>query len=71
MKGSRAPMIYFCMYEFIYLNKGKITPNGNFMNANVEKIFESEYVCTSTKQVRKILGAKYQKAYFKKIMKNQ
>ena len=38
------------------------------MNAQVEEIYESEQVCTFTKQICNILDNKYRKEYFKKVI---
>ena len=38
------------------------------MNAQVEKIDESEQVCTFTKQICNILDDKCEKEYFKKVI---
>ena len=41
------------------------------MNAYTEAIYEPEQVRTSTKLLRVILDAKYEKADLNKVMKNQ
>ena len=42
--------------------QGGITPEELFMNSYVEKLNVSEKVCTYTKQLYKILYAKYEKS---------
>ena len=66
-----APMVGLGTYEFKILNMGKITPEESFTNAYAEEIHESEQVCTSAKQLREILDAKYKKASLNKVMKSQ
>ena len=58
-KGSKTPMVDLGTYEFKNLNTEKITPKELFTNAYVEEVYESEHVCTATKQLRVILDAKY------------
>ena len=64
-------MVDLGTYEFIILNKGKITSEQFFINDNSEEINKSEEVGTSTKQLSVVLDAKYKKAYLNKMMKNQ
>ena len=52
-------MVDLGTYEFQYLNTGNIMPEQVFTNNYAEKIYESEQVRTSTKQLRVILDAKY------------
>ena len=43
-----APMVDLVMYEFTYLETGKITPELLFMNAYTYAVYESEQVCAYT-----------------------
>ena len=70
-KGSKSPMIHMGTYEFYDLNTGNITPEESFTNAYTEEINESEQVHTSTKQLRIILDAIYEKVDLNKVMRNK
>ena len=61
-------MLDLVIYEFNYLNTGEITPEELFTNAYAEEIYESKHVRTTTKQLRVILDAKYEKANLNKVM---
>ena len=54
-------MVDLGMYIFKYLNIRKIKPKESFTDAYVEKVYESEHVCNSTKRLRVILDARYEK----------
>ena len=58
------------MYDFNILNSVKIIPEEPFMNSYAEGIHELEQICTSTKGLRIVLDAKYEKADLNKDMKN-
>ena len=62
-KGSTETTVDLGTYEFKDLNRGKITPEESFINSYIEYIYELEQVRTTTKQLRVILDAKYEKAY--------
>ena len=70
-KGSTTPMVDLGTYIFKDLNTGKISPEGQFTNAYFVEVYESEHVCNSTKVLRVILDAKYEKADLHKVMENQ
>ena len=57
-------MVDLSTYEFKKLNTGEITPEYYFTNTRVEKLFELENVCNSTKWLCIILFAKYEMSYF-------
>ena len=42
-----------------------------FTNDYVEEVYESDHVCTATKQLRLILYAKYKKSDLHKVKENQ
>ena len=67
-KGYTTPMVYLGMYEFKILNTGEITPEESFTNAYVDEVYDLEHVCTSTKLLRVILDAKYDKEDLRKFM---
>ena len=71
LKGLRHPWLIWVTYEFKYLETEKITPVDFFMNAYAEEVYKSEHFRTSTKQLRVILDAKYEKADLNKGMENQ
>ena len=54
-------MVDLVTYIFKDFNKGKITPKEYFTNNYVEELYESEHVHNTTKQLRVILDAKYEK----------
>ena len=56
-----SPMTDLGIYGFKYLNTGKISPEEQFINVYTEEIYESEQVCTFTKQLLVILDARYKK----------
>ena len=58
-------------YIFKDLNKGKNKTEYLYTDAYVEEVYESEHVCTATKQLRVILDAKYEKADLHKVMETQ
>ena len=64
-------MVDLGMYIFKDLNTEKITPEESFTDAYVEEVYESEHIRTSTKQIRVILDAKYEKANLHKVMETQ
>ena len=70
-KSLTLPMIDMVTHEWNCSNTGNITPEETFMNAYAEEIHELEKVRTSTKLLRVILDAKYEKADLNKVMKNQ
>ena len=59
------------MYKLKYLNTGKIIPEGYFMSAYTEELFEQERIRTYTKLLRTILYFKYEISYLNKVMKNK
>ena len=58
-KGSTIPMVDLDTYTFKDLNRDKITPEESFTDAYFKELYESEHVCTATKQLRVILEDKY------------
>ena len=70
-KGSKSPMVDLGMYEFIYFETGKITPEELFMNAYSDEVYKLDQVRTSNKWLLVTLDARYQNAYFNKVMENQ
>ena len=68
---STTPIVDFGAYIFKDLNTGNITPEESFTNAYVQELYESEHVCTATKQLCVILDAKYEKVDLHKVMENQ
>ena len=64
-------MVDLGTYILKYLNTDKITPEAFFNYAYVEKVYDSEHVCTATKLVLVILDAKYEKANLYKVMETQ
>ena len=64
-------MVDLGTYIFKYLNKEKITPEESFTDIYVEEAHESEHVLTSTKKLRVILDAKYEKADLHKVIETQ
>ena len=71
LNGSTTSMVDLGTYIFTGLNTGKISPEGSFTNAYFVEVYESEHVCNSTKVLRVILDAKYEKAYLHQVMKSQ
>ena len=61
-------MVDMSMYEFKYLNTGKITPEESSMNAYTEEVYESEQVHTSIKKLRVILYEKHEKSDLNKVV---
>ena len=61
LKGSATTMVNVGTYIFKYLNTGKITPEESFTNAYVKELYESYHVRTTTKRLRIIVDAKYEK----------
>ena len=61
-------MVDLGTYIFKYLNTGKIKPEELFTNDYVEEVYESDHVLTSTKRLRVILDAKYEREYLHKVM---
>ena len=59
------------MYQFKYLNTGKITPTYLFTNDYAEELYELEHVYTDTKRLRIILDAKYEKVDLHKVIETQ
>ena len=70
-KGSTTPMVDLSTYIFKYLNTGKIIPEESFTNAYVGEVYESEHVCTTTKALRVVLDARYEKSDSHKVMETQ
>ena len=68
---STAPKVDFGPYQFKYLNTGENTPEEYFLNAYVDEVYELKHVLTSTKILRTIVYAKYEKVDLNKVMKNQ
>ena len=64
-------MVDLGTYIFKDLNTDKITPKESFTNAYVEEVYESEHVCTATKQLCVILDDKYEKVCLHKVMETQ
>ena len=52
-------MVDLDTYTFKDLNRDKITPEESFTDAYFKELYESEHVCTATKQLRVILEDKY------------
>ena len=59
LKGSSSPMFDLGTYNLKYLSTGEITPKESSVDAHSEEISESEQVHNYTKQLHKILDAKY------------
>ena len=70
-KGFTTAMVDLSTYAFKILNTGEITPEEQFTNDYVEEAHESEHVLTSTKKLRVILDAKYEKADLHKVIETQ
>ena len=70
-KRFTSPMVDWGTHEFKKLHTGKITTEELFMNDYTEEVYESEYICTATKQLRIILETKYEKSDLHKLMENQ
>ena len=64
-------MVDLGMYEFKYLNTGKLTPEESINNAYVYEVYESEHVRSTTKRLRVTLDSKYEKADLHKVMETQ
>ena len=64
-------MVDFGTYTFKDLNIGKITPEKLFTDYYVKEVYESEHVCTATKQLRVILNVKYENADLHKFTETQ
>ena len=60
-KGSTTTIVDLGTYIFKDLDTGKNTPEESFTNAYVEKVYESEHLSTSNKQLSVILDAKFEK----------
>ena len=58
-------------FEFKNYIQGRLYLKNSSKNTYAEEIHESKEVCTSTKLVRVILDAKYEKSDLNKFMKNQ
>ena len=57
LTGPTTPMVDLGTNILKGLNTGGITPEEPFNNAYVEELYESEHVCTATKQLRVMLDA--------------
>ena len=68
LKGLWNPWLVWVRIKLVDFEKGKITPEESFMNAYADEVYESEQFHTSTRQLRVILDAKYEKAYLNKVM---
>ena len=64
-------MVDLGTYVFKYLNTVEIKPEELFTNAYLEEVYESVYVCTASKRLSLILGAKFEKADLHKVMETQ
>ena len=69
--GSTTIMVGLGTYIFKDLNTGKIKPEESFTNDYVEEVYESEHVHTTTKLLRVIFHAKYEKSDLHKVMENK
>ena len=58
-------------YDYKYLTDKIIKPVEYFINSYTEKCFELEITVSSTGLMRRILDAKYEKAYLNKVMTKQ
>ena len=70
LKGSMVPMVNLGIHEFTDYETGIFTLEEYFMNVYVEEVYGLEHVCTSTEQLRIILGTKYERANLNKVVKN-
>ena len=70
-EGSTAPMVDLDMHISKDLNIWEIKPEKLFTEAHFKEVYESEYTVTTTKKLRVILDAKYEKANLHKVMENQ
>ena len=61
-------MVDLGMHKFKYLNTGKLTPEGSFMNAYTEEKYKLEQIHPDNKRLRVILYAKYEKSNLHKVM---
>ena len=61
-------MVDLSTQVFKDLNKEKLTPEEWFTDAYIQEVCESEHVRTATKQLRKILYDKYEKANLHKVV---
>ena len=64
-------MVDLVTYVFKYLNAVKITPEGQFTNAYVGEVYESENIRSSEKVLPVILYDKYEKADLHKVIETQ
>ena len=71
LKGYTTPMDDLVTYEFKNLNTGKITPKELFTNTYIEELYDSEHFRITTKLLRVILDAKYEKTDLNKVMETQ
>ena len=64
-------MVDLGTYIFKDLNTEKITPEESFTDAYINKLYDSEQVCSATKLSRVILDAKYKESNLHKVMETQ
>ena len=64
-------MVYFGTYIFKHINIGRNKPEESFIGAYVKEVYDSEHICTTTKTMRMILDAKYEKSDLYKVIEPQ
>ena len=64
-------MVDLGTYEFKDSEAEKIAPEELFMSVYADEVYESEQFLTSTRRLRLILDAKYEKEYLNKVTKKK
>ena len=64
-------MVDLGTYEFKDSEAEKIAPEELFMIVYADEVYESEQFLTSTRRLRLILDAKYEKEYLNNVMEKQ
>ena len=70
-KSCSAPMVYVSTYEFKPLTDNKVKPEESFINVYTDKYLESEGKISSTRRIRRILDARYEKDDLNKVVYEQ
>ena len=67
-EGLSAPMFDVSNYDFKSITDKTVKPEESFVNSYVDKCLESDSAINSTRSMRRILDAKYEKSDLNKVM---
>ena len=70
-EGCSAPMVDVKKYNFKSITDKTVKPEESFLNLYVNECFESDNTISSTRIMRRILYAKYEKADLNEVMNKQ